>query len=332
MNPVTHGMRFRTIKSTIRRKLDDWLKSIDNPDLVRAIRNDVIVSGGAIATMSTGEGVNDYDVYFRTKATAINVALYYISKFQEVNKELTTPIPSLRASHVKNIKGEDEERLLMHIQSAGAVEVNAPPYQYFETTADWEQRNYFEPKSVLEDDVESTDANPDLVYAAVSGGKGKDRPYSPVFFTNNAITLTGDIQLVIRFFGEPAKLHTNYDFVHCMSYYDYRSDKLEVTPDAMQCMLERTLVYAGSLYPLCTLMRLRKFISRGWRIDAGEMLKIAYNVGEVNFQDPDMLKEQLMGVDVAYMHQFIGALTIARKEGKRITPTYFAELLDRCYD
>jgi hypothetical protein len=52
----------------------------------------------------------------------------------------------------------------------------------------------------------------------------------------------------------------------------------------------------------------------------------------VDFEDPDILQEQLMGVDAAYMRQFILAMREAVKSNTRITPTYFAQLIDKIYD
>ena len=49
--------------------------------------------------------------------------------------------------------------------------------------------------------------------------KKKDKRYALKYATNNAITLSDKIQIVLRFYGEPEDLHKNYDYVHCTSYY-----------------------------------------------------------------------------------------------------------------
>ena len=328
MTNTIHGMRFRSIKRTIRKKLDSWLASIDNEELRNYLRKNVIVSGGAIATMAIGEGVNDYDIYFRTKDATREAAIYYSKKFtpgaSAVGRDLTPVVKSYR---IPNLKGASEERVVFYIASAGAVAASQEPYQFFESRPDWSLSSYVES---LDSAAEASAEEPEDVYPSIASARAGD--YSPVFFSNNAVTLNNDVQVVIRFFGEPHEIHENYDFAHCMGYYDYATDELYLAPETMQCLLERTLVYKGSLYPLCTLLRLRKFLARGWRIDAGEMLKIASNVAMVDFNNPQQLQEQLMGVDAAYMSQFIIALRKAMKEGKKITPTYFAELIDLCYD
>nr|MCU0343906.1 T9SS type A sorting domain-containing protein [Ignavibacterium sp.] len=47
-----------------------------------------------------------------------------------------------------------------------------------------------------------------------------DKKYRPVFISENAITLSDKVQLVIRFYGTPAEIHDNYDYAHCMCYFD----------------------------------------------------------------------------------------------------------------
>jgi len=297
-----------------------WIDTIESEQLKAALKQGVIVSGGAITSMALNEPVNDYDVYFRSQALAREVALYYISKFKNEG-----PRPELRKTTILNIRGEREERLVFWIQSAGVASVESAKYEYFETRPEWETDNYIES---LDTAVESTEEDPAAMMLRVE----KAEKYEPVFFTNNAITLRGGMQLVIRFCGEPDEIHDNYDFTHCKSYYDYKEDKLDIPPEVMQCLLERTLVYSGSLYPICSLMRLRKFLDRGWRISAGELLKLAENITHVDFNNVGMLQEQLMGVDVAYMRQFITALNRAKKDKQRIDAAYIAQLLDKIYD
>lgn len=311
-------MHFRIIKTIIRKKLANWIETIDSAELRTLVERNVIVTGGCIASMALNEPVNDYDVYFKTKHAAIEVAAYYASKFREY--EPNSRQPEVSTKQTKNLKGVYESRVVFFIGSVGSAE--ATPYVY-------EEDRY--PAEFIEPSELATETDPEGVPSMLKSSS-KHGAYTPVFFSSNAVTLTNDMQIIIRFWGNPAELHENYDFAHCMGSYDYAADHLEIAPETMQCLLERSLVYKGSLYPLCTMMRLRKFLSRGWRINAGEMLKIAANVAQVDFNDPDVLEEQLMGVDASYMLQFIATLRAALRNGQKITPTLFSELLDKAYD
>ena len=75
-------MKTKTIKAVLRKKIDDWIASIEDPELIERLRKYTIVTGGAIASMLLREPVNDYDIYFRTRETALAVAQYYVSRFE----------------------------------------------------------------------------------------------------------------------------------------------------------------------------------------------------------------------------------------------------------
>lgn len=109
--------------------------------------------------------------------------------------------------------------------------------------------------------------------------ENEDKPrYRPIFLSTNAITLSEKIQIVIRFYGDPSEIHKNYDFVHCTSYYTYSDDVLELPARALEVIINKELYYIGSKYPLCSIIRSRKFIQRGWSINAGQYLKWHYNL------------------------------------------------------
>jgi hypothetical protein len=82
---------------------------------------------------------------------------------------------------------------------------------------------------------------------------------------------------------------------------------------------------------VCSIFRLRKFMARGWRISAGQILKILMQLSELNLSDPEVLKEQLIGVDQAYMNQLIREIN-NRESGTRVDATYIAQLIDKIFD
>jgi hypothetical protein len=157
------------------------------------------------------------------------------------------------------------------------------------------------------------------------------KPYRPVFLTDNAVSLANRVQLITRFYGEPEEIHKNFDFVHAMAWYDYKKDHLELPADTMQALLTKTLIYKGSLYPIASLFRIRKFLNRGFRISAGQMLKIVWQIHGLKLDDPNILKEQLIGVDMAYMHQLIAELQNI-KAHEKVDGTYVAALIDKIFD
>lgn len=315
------GMKANTIKMVIRKKLNNILLSIDDLDVKGCFERDAIVSGGAITSMLLGEEINDYDIYFRTKESAKKIAEYYVSKFNQLENIKTTLYPNcqiiVKEEPRKNIKGEVENRVVIYIKSAGVAGEQQKEYKYFETLEEHHSDEYVESVfDPLDDNI-------------VKNIKETNK-YSPVFLSDNAITLKNKVQLIIRFSGEPDEIHRNYDFAHCMCYYDFWKNYLSLPQEALESILSKSLVYKGSLYPFASIFRVRKFIARGWRITAGQMLKMIWQIGEVDFKDTQAIYEQLIGVDQAYMKQLIHAIESGNV--KNIDSTYIAKLVDEIFE
>lgn len=311
---IKYGRKRNGIRKQLRAKLDDWLESIEDEELRKVVANNVIVTGGAIASMLLGEPVNDYDVYFRDKETTLRVAEFYVKKFNENNKakvaEGVTPYaPEVRQESLLNIKGETEDRVVIYMKSAGVASENQGTYSYFENESADSVEEFSE---TLDDFFES-------------GSR-----YRPVFLSQNAITLSDKMQLVIRFYGEPSRIHNNYDYVHAMCSYDYKRDEMTLPPKALEALLSRSLVYEGSLYPIASIFRAKKFLERGWRVNAGQLLKIMWQISEIDLTNFEVLREQLTGVDQAYLHQLIKALEGVDED--KITSAYVVKIIDRIFE
>lgn len=307
-------MKTKTIKSILRKKIDDWTSSIEDESVRKIAEKNTIVTGGCIASMLLGEKVNDFDVYFRTHDACRAIANYYVNKFLE------NPPPRFKSTDTEvAIYVEDKDgRVKIVVKSAGiASEDEETQYQYFENDPDpdaIDAMEYVERAMDVAEDLEED---------------GEKPRYRPVFLSSNAITLSHRVQLVARFYGEPDEIHENYDFVHCTNYWKSWDGELVLRKDALEALLARELRYVGSKYPLCSIFRTRKFIRRGWTINAGQYLKMAMQLNSIDLTDLEVLEDQLTGVDVMYFLEVIDAL---RKTGKKkIDATYLAEILDRMF-
>ena len=67
-----------------------------------------------------------------------------------------------------------------------------------------------------------------------------------------------------------------------------------------KCIINKELIYTGSKYPLCSIIRTRKFIERGYHINAGQYVKMAWQLNKLDLNNLDVFKDQLMGVDSFY--------------------------------
>jgi hypothetical protein len=301
-------MKVKVINRTLKKVHEDLCKSISDPTVRKLVEDNTIITGGCITSMLLQEPVNDYDLYFRNIETVKAVANYYVDVFKQLRKDNKQVEPSDEFLYVD----EQEKRVRVIIKSAGiiAIDGNEKDYQYFEQEPD-------------------EDAAAEYIENVCKTLKGKGDKYRPILITSNAITLSNNVQLIIRFFGEPDDIFKNYDFVHCTNYWTSWSKQVVTNPAALECILARELKYVGSLYPLCSLIRLRKFIKRGWSINAGQIVKMAFQASELDLSNPVVLEEQLTGVDFAYFQEVIRI--IKEENPKDIDSTYISEILDRVF-
>ncbi len=174
------------------------------------------------------------------------------------------------------------------------------------------------------DGVDSEDNHPE---------PNKEDKYRPVYLTSNAITLSDKIQLIIRFFGEHDQIHENFDFVHCKCFYDYYKNELILPSRSLEAIINKELYYTGSLYPICSIIRARKFIKRGWSINAGQYLKMSFQISDLDLYNIDTLKEQLVGVDAAYFNKIIEIMDAWKEKnnGVNFEQEYLFEIINKIF-
>lgn len=314
-------MKAKTIKKVIRAKIDEWLASIEDESVRELASKNTIITGGCLASMLLGEKVNDFDIYFKNRDAALAVAKYYVSRFKSVNAK---GIPC--AIYVDEAKAD---RVRIVVKSAGIAteEEVDEPYSYFEGGPD--ERGAAFVGEVMSDPGEIEDTYNELEEKALETEDDGKPKFRPVFMSTNAITLSHRIQIVLRFYGEPDEIHKNYDFVHCTNYWSSWNDELTLRQDALESLLSRELRYVGSKYPVCSVIRLRKFIRRGWTVNAGQILKMLMQISELNLTDYETLQDQLTGVDAAYFVQLLGRLK--ENDPEKVNAAYLVEIIDRLF-
>lgn len=300
-------MNGKNIKRHLKHKLNDWLSHIEDEEIRKTIGKNVIVTGGAIVSLLTDDTVHDYDIYFRTKEACVTAARYYVDKW---NKEHEDKPVSL-------IVDEETGRIQCFIQSKGIADedevvTNAVAYN-FEST---EELNF------VGDTPNSKD-----------GAEEEKEKYRPRFITSNAITLSDKIQIVTRFYGEVEEIHKNYDFVHCTCAWSSWNNELFLPEKALECIINKELFYIGSKYPLCSIIRTRKYLERGYHINAGQYVKMCMQLNELDLKDVEVLKDQLTGVDTAYFQMMVDILQKHAEENnqEKIDTTYAIELINKLF-
>jgi hypothetical protein len=306
-------MKKRTIEKVLEKKFFDFTSSITDEPTRKLVEENSLITGGCIASMLLQDKVHDYDIYFTNKETALAVAEYYAKKFEKAEAKVVD---------VDSIRDDKElEYYRMHgISGAGRVAIYcAANYQGETNEAD-------------EDDIEE-------LTSVVLREKDEEsnEKYRPLFLSPNAISLSHAVQLILRFYGTPEEIHTNYDYVHCTNYWTSKGG-LKLNQAALEAILTKELIYIGSKYPVASILRCKKFILRGFTINAGQQLKIMYQISKLNLDDIAVLEDQLVGVDVAYFVMLISALRATTKkkiaEGVpfSISYEYLAEIIDRIFN
>jgi len=162
---------------------------------------------------------------------------------------------------------------------------------------------------------------------------GNDEKYYAKFITSNAISLSNKVQLVIRLYGNADEIHENYDFQHVTNYWESGNGRLTLRQEALESLLARELIYQGSLYPLCSIIRTRKFIKRGWHINAGQYLKMCFQVSQLDLKDVKVLEEQLIGVDTTYFSWLIDRMKddLEKNKIEKIDSNYVCKIVDEIF-
>lgn len=310
-------MKKKTINAVICKKFDEWLQSITDEEVRKQVEKNTIVTGGCIASMLLKEPVNDFDVYFTNKETVKAVAKYYVAKWNESNgdggyvldgAEVSKENPDFKGGVALNMT---HDRIKIIFESNGVAKEDG----------------------AIDDEAE-VEEWPDGKPQVAEESKPK---YRPIYLSCNAITLSQKIQIVIRFYGDPDTIHQHYDYVHCTNYWTSKDRQLTLKQPALEALLSRELIYIGSKYPLASVIRTRKFLKRGFTCNAGQYLKMSFQISQLDLTSIAVLEDQLVGVDVAYFSTLIDALQKhsdkQKEESKefKLEYNYLASIIDKIF-
>lgn len=286
-------MQRKTIAKIIKNKMENWLESITDKPLKKEVKDSIVVSGGSICSLFQGQPVNDYDVYLKSEDTAYKLAKYYTKAF------------NLEVMSYKHHNSEDAHRDGIK----GVAVRNLQPGQV---------------KIFLAHEAPSG-------YRTQFENEGLNK-YLPLFFSPNAISLSDDVQIVLRFTGSVEEIHKSFDFIHATNYWTF-DEGLVTNIKALESIMTRQLSYQGSLYPLTTIIRMKKFINRGWHVNAGEMLKAMFQISQLDLTDINVLEDQILGLDIAYFGKLLYILKnkIDKDSDFQLNYQYLCTLVEKVF-
>jgi len=288
-------MQRKTVRNNVVKKLTEWLATITDETLRTDVMNNLLLSGGAIASMFLKEQVNDYDIYLQDKEVLLRLVKYYT-------------------------KEEDGKRVLF------LTTEKKPKYYGFRTTCYSLAYESLAPNQVKGFFPSDADKGG---YKVLDKAEAKEGGYTLLYVSPNALSLSDKIQIILRFTGNAEQIHETFDFIHATNYFTFK-EGLVTNTAALESLLTKTLKYQGSKYPLTSIIRFKKFVLRGWSIGAGEILKILFQVSLFDLKDVRVLEEQLIGVDVAYFAILINMMQGINRDS--MTSEYLNECIDKAFD
>lgn len=313
-------MNKKHMNSQLCKVFNNFLDSIENEEVKQSLREGTIITGGALVSLLQGDKPHDYDLYFKDFKTCYKVADYFVEKFNEEHKKKA----SIKIKTSKEINEHSTDKWISYENALEEIKNNGEPRIkiFIQSTGVAGEED-------IEDDDMQTNITPDANIDEI-----EEKPkYVPKYLTSNAISLSGKIQLVIRFYGDPQEIHENYDFVHCTNYWTSWEKKVTLKLEAVEAIINKELIYVGSKYPLCSIIRTRKFINRGWTINAGQYLKMCMQLNELDLKNIQVLEDQLVGVDSTYFNILISALQEKQKSNNdfKVSSSYVASIVDKIF-
>lgn len=136
----------------------------------------------------------------------------------------------------------------------------------------------------------------------------------------NAITARFDglpytAQIVTRLLTQDIiDLKKQFDFAHTQFFYDVLRDEYVASSLAERSAIDKTLIYTGSKYPFSSMVRMVKYIRRGWSISPSQMFLIANDLSKLDMHDSGVLLDQLLSIDVAYFLNVLSEVGIDANE------------------
>ena len=203
----------KTMNKIIGRKLNEWLESVTDVALRDIIKENIVITGGCFPSMIQNEAPKDFDCYFKTKEATKQVAEYYVKQWNDAHKDKKNKLGITCKVFV--LDGAEPSKELLDYYQISAIDqsksrmiANTPPERLkviFPSDGvvgdPQEVRADEELGDVLNNITEIDETKADEII------EREKRKYFPVFLSTNAITLSDGIQIVVRFYGEPDKIH-----------------------------------------------------------------------------------------------------------------------------
>lgn len=168
--------------------------------------------------------------------------------------------------------------------------------------------------------------------------------------TNKATMITiddVDVQLIhYNYFANAEEIFNAFDFTVCMGAFDFQTEQFYFHDDFLKHNSQRVLKFnKNTSFPLISLMRIRKYEEKGYKISKPEFFRIVLTCMNLEIESYEELKDQLGGMyGVGYDQMFadieeedfsleraidyLANLTVSDDYFNEVTPIEFGNLND----
>lgn len=132
-----------------------------------------------------------------------------------------------------------------------------------------------------------------------------ESPTALTFIINKSDML---YQLIIHpeITGKPEDIFKHFDYTICMGAYSFKNDSFYFHDDFFKHLAQRRLVFnPGTKFPISSLVRIKKYMERGYSISGIEIIKIALQIQQLSILTNKDLANQLGGIDVLLLDSLL---------------------------
>ena len=133
---------------------------------------------------------------------------------------------------------------------------------------------------------------------------GKEVSRTDLAMTYTWKTKQRPFQLIwgVGYFADPMTVFDHYDYTICMGGYAFHQDQFFFHGDFLKHLAQRRLVFNSKTdFPMSSLLRSHKYMSRGYFISGVETLKLAMTIQAQKITTFKELRRQMMGIDTAFL-------------------------------
>jgi len=152
------------------------------------------------------------------------------------------------------------------------------------------------------------------------------------FVSDTAITFKNDevcVQLCKYPEGTIEDILDKFDFTIAQAGYDFKAHEFVLHEKFLYHLANRRLVYnVDSEFPISSLFRMKRYLQRGFKCAAIDMIKLTLKIHSLHLGDYKELRRQLLGIDVLFLKELTDKLSGKEYLDKQYDFEKFLEFLD----